>query len=93
MMQNTIEMLYNGKFYPAERMIPKNKVYRGKFRDNGELKEVFASNLSDSMKVDFEVIIQNHLDMTSLETEQTFVDGFQLGARLMLEILEVGDDE
>lgn len=76
------------KFYPAEQIIPKNKAYREKSFANGELKELVVKNLPDSMKADFETIIQNHLVITSFEAEQTFVDGFKLGARLMMEILQ-----
>ena len=86
-MQKTIKQLYSKHIYPVEQVIPEDKEYREKGRINGEWRERFKNNLPDSMKADFEAMFQSCLEVTLMEEEQSFVNGFRLGARLMLEIM------
>ncbi|WP_413927234.1 DUF6809 family protein [Clostridioides sp. ES-S-0123-01] len=45
------------------------------------------------MKAELDEFLSKDSDATSMYATQSFIDGFKLGAKLMLEILEVGDDD
>ena len=39
----------------------------------------------------YAALVQHHLDIQSLSCEESFIDGFRLGARLILEIFSEAD--
>lgn len=86
-MQDLIEKLYNGEIYPAEKINPLLQDYRRKCHVSGELRERFEDNLPEQLKADFKAIILGQVELNALEMTQAFVDGYKLGAKLLIEVL------
>lgn len=87
-MQKIIEQLYYGEININEYFDPKSKKpFKEALHNNLETETTFLERLPDEMKNDFEQLIQNLIESASMEYVSMFTEGFQLGARLMLEIL------
>lgn len=50
--------------------------------------ESFQRELIEAKQAKFKDVMDRYLDLLPLETEQSFVDGFRMGAKLMNEIYE-----
>ena len=53
----------------------------------------FLNKLPDDLKGEFVSLIDEHLALLPDELEQSFVDGFRLGARMIIEIHSLSDTE
>lgn len=87
-MQKTIKQLYDGEIYPNEQLKVNIKGYRSAKNIAFEAHEVFEGKLCQAMKEELDEFLSKHSNVTCIEQTQIFIDGFKLGARLMLEILE-----
>ncbi|WP_410771965.1 DUF6809 family protein [Fontibacillus sp. BL9] len=85
-MKNIIEELYYGNLRPEERIVPTDPEYREINRKNSELLEEVKRKFSES---DFE-ILEQILDLNgesnSMVTSEAFVQGFRMGALVMVEV-------
>lgn len=87
-MKKIIEQLYCGEININEYFDPKSKEpFKQAIHENVKMEEDFINRLPDSLKEDFEQIMQNHIESASMEYINMFTEGFRLGARLMLDIL------
>lgn len=88
-MQSIIAHIYGGELCPGER----SKINVAKFYEEKkiavEAHNEFEEKLSEAMKKEFDEYLSKEFCLTAYHTEQAFVDGFRMGARLMLEVLEV----
>lgn len=92
-MNSIIEDLYKGKIYPFEKFKPILHHYKNNKEEAFQGYEEFGKNLDPERRKEFEQILDNHLDLLSLEMEQNFSDGFKLGVKLMCEIFMQDDVE
>lgn len=92
-MQSVIKQIYSGDLCSAERSkVCITEFYTAK---NAAVKahDAFEEKLSQSMKGELDEYLSKESDVTAYHMEQAFLDGFRLGAQLMLEVLEVGKDD
>lgn len=91
-MSKLLEDLYHGTIAPVEYCHEHTKECRNLREEHYKHCEDFIKRIGEPFKLDFNNILDEHgalissLHKTSLES--TFVDGFRLGARMMLEVLE-----
>lgn len=92
-MQSMIAQIYDGELCPSER----SKISVAKFHEEKKIAvkahNEFEEKLSEAMKKEFDEYLSKEFCLTTYHTEQAFVDGFKMGAQMMLEILEVGKDD
>lgn len=90
-MRSILEQLYDGEIYPAEQFDVKTKEYQRVMKEHGEHYEEFVeklNNITPSLGERFMEIMDEQLDAIPIEMEETFIAGFRLGARLMIEVFE-----
>lgn len=85
-MQEIIEKIYRGELYPAEQIEPMLQNFKAKWAKSSSDVEVFSSQLPDELKPLFESVLAGKLEISVLEGKQAFVDGFKLGAKLLVEV-------
>lgn len=86
-MQKTIEQLYRGEIFPCEKMKKQVEGYANALKETRTLENEFRENLSESMKAKFDELKDKQLAVNLQECTQTFVDGYKLGAQMMIEVL------
>ena len=86
-MQEIIEKIYRGELYPAEQIDPMLQDFRVKWEESKDNTAAFSNQLSDELKPLFEAVMVDKLEIAALEQTQAFVDGFKLGAKLLVEVL------
>lgn len=90
-MKDTLLSLYYGNSVPMDKFYPRSKEYRKKRDVYHSHYEEFAKKLEDldpQMGEQFREIIDEQLKSAVPEYEETFIGGFRLGAKMMLEIFE-----
>lgn len=92
-MKSILEQLYNGEIYPYltfKTTIEQYKVERDKAFQSYS---IFLEKLPEDLKEEFVKLIDDHLDLLPFELEQSFIDGFRIGVRLMSEAFSVPFEE
>ncbi|NCD08537.1 MAG: hypothetical protein EOL98_03760 [Negativicutes bacterium] len=84
--------LYNGNIVPQSRPIPKDSKYRELQNDLGELADSLAQRLNDEDKQVLDEIMITWSNISTVNGEDCFIEGFRLGARMILEIFEKDDE-
>ncbi len=90
-MKSVLSALYDGKLHPAEQYAPKTKEYWEIRQRNCRHYKDFAESLrklDPPLDKRFIQILDEQIDEIPYELSQMFADGFCLGARLMLEVLQ-----
>ena len=90
-MKSILLQLFDGQINPGEQYYPKTEEYRKLTRAYVDRCETFINQLkkcSPSLAVEFNNILDHHLDVIPFETEEIFIDGFCLGARMMIEVCQ-----
>lgn len=90
-MKSILSELYNGNIFPAEQYITKNKEYRQIYQKNYQHYEDFIETLSKvnpPLDKRFIEIMDEQLDVIPYEFSEMFIDGFRLGARIMMDIFQ-----
>lgn len=87
-MNTILEKLYNGEISPAEQFRPQSEEYRALWRRNLREYEAFVQKLGEPLAREFRQIMDDHLDGCPLELSGAFIDGFRLGARMMIDVYE-----
>ncbi len=88
-MKNILEQLYDGEIFPAEQYSPQEREYRKIYREHYSHYEDFIETLSrlePPLDKRFIEIMDEQLDEIPYEFFGMFIDGFRLGARIMVEI-------
>ena len=89
-MNTLLQQLYNGEIYPAERYRPLIEQYREMQKKQHCHYDDFVKELQQlqpPLHEKFIKIMDEQLDSIPLELSDKFIDGFRLGARMMIEIL------
>mgnify|MGYP006949204838 CR=1 FL=1 len=90
-MKSLLLQLYDGEVFPAEQYTPKLEEYCKLRREHYKHYEEFINQLKvlePPLDKRFIEIIDEQLDIIPLEVSEMFVDGFCLGARMMVEIYQ-----
>ena len=90
-MKSVLEQLYDGEFYPAEQVNVRTEGYQQMRREHYSHYEDFIEQLktlNPPLDERFIEIMDEQLDALPLETAETFIFGFRLGAKIILEVLE-----
>lgn len=88
MKKSILEHLYQGTMVPCEKYQTilnqysdkKDRVYNGY--------EALLNKLPHPLQEELEQVIDSHYSLLPIEYEQTFIDGFKLGVKMMMEIFD-----
>lgn len=90
-MKSVLSALYDGEIFPAEQYSPKTEEYRKltekhihHYNDFIEILE----KLNPPLDKQFIEIMDEQLDVIPTEFSEMFIDGFRLGARIMIEVFQ-----
>lgn len=89
-MEDIIKQLYNGRLYPAEQYQPCSEAYQAKYKQysshlDGLLKQL--ESISPSLSEELDALISERNALASTEVEENYIEGFRLGAALIMDIL------
>lgn len=90
-MKSILSELYEGKIFPAEQYSPTSEEYRKIRQRYYRHYEDFIETLSKinpPLDKRFIEIMDEQLDVIPCEFSAMFIDGFRLGARIMLDIFQ-----
>jgi len=80
--------LWYGNIEPQDRTIPRNGEYKKLLSKICEYEEQFRGIFSPEQQKDFEDYENATISVTAISEEAAFVEGFRLGAKMMLEMLQ-----
>ena len=90
-MKSILSALYEGKIFPAEQYSPRSEEYRKIYQENYRHYDDFVetlSKLNPPLDKRFIEIMDEQLDVIPYEFSEMFIDGFRLGARIMIDIFQ-----
>lgn len=90
-MDSILNQLYNGQIYPAEQYRPLLKEYKEIHEQYNRHYKILIDKIkkiNPSLEEEFTAILDRQLHVSSLELSQMFIDGFRLGAQMMIEVFE-----
>ena len=90
-MRVILQQLFDGDICPAEQFYPKTKEYKAMRKKHCIHCENFIKKLEalkPSLSKEFIQIMDEQLDIVSFEFSDMFIEGFRLGARIVIEIYE-----
>lgn len=90
-MKRILSQLYDGNILPLDHFLPKSKEYVEQRRKQARHYEDFLArleNLDPELSKEYFQIMDEQIDLCPLEMSEMFIDGFCLGARMMIEIFE-----
>ena len=87
-MNKILQDLYDGKIYPAEQYRPLIEEYEILQKKQFEHYEGFIKKIGSPLDKEFEKIMDEQLETLPIELSEMFIDGFRLGARMMVEVFE-----
>lgn len=89
-MNTILERLYDGEIFPAEQFHPVQKDYAKHQAKALEHYEAFSNELErldPNLSKRFEQIMDEHSRIFAMECTSNYIDGFRLGAQIMIEVL------
>lgn len=87
-MDKILQALYSGEIYPVEQYRPMIEEYIALRKNHYKSYEDFIKKLGIPLDKEFIQIMDEQLDAVPLELSEMFIDGFRLGARMMIEVFE-----
>ena len=84
-MKNILIDLYYGHIYPYESIVPRDPAYRRTWRRVLNLEQSLLSGLTPDQQKLYEEITKEQAVPIEMEREETFAEGFRLGACMMAE--------
>ena len=83
-----INELWYGNIEPQDRTIPRDKDYKQLLKRICDYEEQFRGIFSPEQQKAFEDYENATISVTAISEEASFVEGFRLGAKIMLEVLQ-----
>ena len=80
--------LWRGNISPNERHIRKNSEYATLLQENTRLEDAFCGTLTAEQKKAYNDIYGGQVRMMSISEEEAFIQGFRIGARMLLDVFE-----
>ena len=84
---NTIRKLWRGEISPRERRLPHDSPIKSLSERMSQERDKFMEELSEDGKSHFEAYDELSLQISSICEEDSFIEGFRLGARIILDVL------
>ncbi|AZK48598.1 DUF6809 family protein [Paenibacillus lentus] len=91
-MKSMLEALFYGDIRPEEQVIPRNPEYRSINRRLSEGMELWKEKLSSEDFNQLEAMLDLRSQSESIYATNTFINGFQLGALVMMEVYTAKED-
>ena len=88
-----LEDLWYGNLSPNERTIQKNSEYARLSKESLQCEEQFIKDLSAEGRQAYEDHTTKQMTLSSIAECDSFVSGFRLGARMMLEIFQTQNSQ
>ena len=82
-----LRKLWRGQISPGERFINEGSSYWEASRKHTVALNAFLAMISPDARKQYEETEQLALEMLRIDTEEAFIQGFRLGARLILDVL------
>ena len=82
-----LDKLWRGTLSPSERFIHEDSAYWQISRKHTDALNTLYAMLSPEAIKQYEYAEQLALDMLSIDSEESFIQGFRLGARIILDTL------
>lgn len=87
MKDKILQDLYHGRISPIDQYGPLIEEFSTLQKKYYRHYDAFIEKVGSPLDKEFESILDEQLEMLPFDFSQTFIDGFRLGARMMLEIL------
>lgn len=87
-MQSILYQLFNGEISPIEQFYPILEKHRELQKKNNLHINDFEEKLNESLKIEFHHIMEEQMEMIPFDFSQMFIDGFKLGMRMAIEVLD-----
>lgn len=90
-MKSILLKLYGGEIFPAEQYYPRTEEYRALRKNYYQHYGAFVEQLKKldpPLDETFHQIVDEEFDTLPIEMSEMFLDGFRLGARMMIEIYQ-----
>ena len=87
-MNSILQDLYNGKIYPEEQGCPQTKEFRIMQKNLSDHQEAFLQKIGSPLDQELQEMIVEQLDVFSIEKTKSFIDGFRLGAKIVIEVFQ-----
>lgn len=90
-MKSILLRLYDGEIFPSEQIRVTTEEYQAMRQKHYEHYEDFSKQLkavNPSLDERFLQIMDEQLDSVPLEIATTFIEGFRLGARMIIEVYQ-----
>ena len=90
-MKDILTQLYNGEIFPAEQYRMKTETYQEMHRKQYQRYESFINKLKlyePSLHEEFIELMDEQLSTIPNEFSESFIHGFRLGTRIMIEIYQ-----
>lgn len=85
-MKTVLEELYNGNMYPAELIISKNPEYRPLNKKISDMLAAWKNKLPEDDYIQLENLLDLRIQLSLMETSESFLYGFRLGVLIMIEV-------
>ena len=79
--------LWMGRISPIERSIQKGSEFDALLSQSAQQEADFCRSLTQAQKTAYEELYDKHIRMMAISEEECFIEGFQMGARVILDIL------
>ena len=79
--------LWMGRISPIERSIQKSSEFDALLSQSAQQEADFCRGLTQDQKATYEELYDKHIRMMAISEEECFIEGFQMGARIILDIL------
>lgn len=86
-MRNIIDDLYLGNINPNENMRIRHMEYLRFAKESVDLEQTLSGCLPQEEKKMFEDFVNKSGSMNAIEVRLRFIEGFRLGAKIMLDVL------
>jgi len=86
-MQKLLQDLYNGRINPLDMKLMDGSQYKKAVEKVSQYDEEISELLTGQHKELFEKFISKQGELNYLNSEERFIQGFKMGARLVIEIM------
>lgn len=91
-MKSILEELYDGNISPDELIISKDPEYRPLNKRISDMLAMWKKKLSEDDYNQLENLLDLRAKASSMETSESFMYGFKLGALIMMEVMAGKED-
>lgn len=90
-MKSVLMELYDGWVFPAEQFYPRSKEHKkmlDRFCRHSEAFTDKLSRLDPPLYEEFSRVMNEYMDLSAADLAEMFVDGFRLGARILIDVFQ-----